>query len=256
MENFLMPLPRRPRVHLLRRCRPRLSAPPELLGEGRVFSRVGASRPGNSEFEGAPAVGELPGGLVRKVVLDKMDFAGNLVSPLVGGVHFAGAGGLEAVLRTSDALVVLEVQGAGARPSDHRCDCGGGRRGKTSCLLHRASPLQRQVPQCRCKIASLQRARSAVWPGRRRAGRHRRSGDISRCCCCGCCCRCWRRRCHRVISHRDRRRRRRCHPHRRLPGWVVLTEVLLDRPERTMSLADEGTLRAAPFNLGSGVKLL
>ena len=88
---------------------PLLSAPPELLGECFVFlSRVGASRPGNSEGEGAPVVEELPGGLVRQVVLTKIDVAGNLISPHVV-VKICGAGELEVVLGTSDARVVLEV---------------------------------------------------------------------------------------------------------------------------------------------------
>ena len=65
-----------------------------------------------------------------------------------------------------------------------------------------------------------------------------------------------RRSCHRGVSSRDRRRRRRCHPLRRLPGRVELGEVLLHRTERSMSVADEGTLRAAPLDLGSGMKLL
>ena len=42
---------------------PLLLAPFELLGEGcEFFSRVNASRPGKSEGEEAPVVGELPGG--------------------------------------------------------------------------------------------------------------------------------------------------------------------------------------------------
>ena len=89
---------------------PLLSEPPELLGLGWVvFSRVGASRPGNSGGEGAPVIGQLRGGLVRQVVLAKIDVAGTLVSPLVDSVLFGAAGGLEAVLGTSDACVVLEV---------------------------------------------------------------------------------------------------------------------------------------------------
>ena len=66
---------------------PLLSAPSELLGEGCiVLFRVGASRPGNSEGEGAPAIGEVPGGLVRRVVTVVVLVAGTLVSPLVDGV--------------------------------------------------------------------------------------------------------------------------------------------------------------------------
>ena len=73
---------------------PLLSALPELLGESCVvFSRVGDSRPGNSEGEGTPVVRELPGGLVQQVVLNKIDVAGTLVSPLVVGVKSAGPKG-------------------------------------------------------------------------------------------------------------------------------------------------------------------
>ena len=42
----------------------------------------------------------------------------------------------------------------------------------------------------------------------------------------------------------------------RLPGRVELNEVLLHRSERSMSLADERKLRAAPLDLGSGMKVL
>ena len=87
---------------------PLLSEPLE-LGECCVFfSRVCASRPGNSDGEGAPLVREIPGGLVRQVVLTKIDVAGTLVSPLVVGFRVCGAGGLEAVFGTFDARVVLE----------------------------------------------------------------------------------------------------------------------------------------------------
>ena len=151
------------------------------------------------------------------------------------------------------------IRCSGGRPSDHRGECGGGRRSKTQSSLHRARPLQRQAPRCSSVVASLlAKRRSAARPARRR----RRCGNSCYCCycccCCCCCCRCCRccRRCRRVISLYERRRRRRCHPHHRLPGRVVLTEVLLHRLERTMSLADEGTLRAALLDLGSGVEVL
>ena len=88
---------------------PLLSAPPVLLGEGCVvFSRVEASRPGKSEGEGTPVVGELPGGLVRQVVVVVV-VAGSPVSPHVDCANICGVGRLEAVLGTSDASVVLEV---------------------------------------------------------------------------------------------------------------------------------------------------
>ena len=88
---------------------PLLSAPPKLLGEGCVvFSWGGASRPGKSEGEGAPVVGELPGGLVRQVVFVVV-FAGSLFSPLVDCANICGVGKHEAVLVTSDARVVLDV---------------------------------------------------------------------------------------------------------------------------------------------------
>ena len=62
---------------------PLLSAPPVLLCEGCVvFSRVGGSRPCKSEGEGAPVVGEIPGGLVRQVDVVVV-VAVFLVSPLV-----------------------------------------------------------------------------------------------------------------------------------------------------------------------------
>ena len=87
---------------------PLLSAPPELLCEGCVvFPRGGASRHGKSEGEGDSVVGELPGGLVRQVVVVVV-FAGSLVSPLVDCANIYGVGKLEAVLCISDARVVLE----------------------------------------------------------------------------------------------------------------------------------------------------
>ena len=79
------------------------------MGEGCVvFSRVGASRPGKSEGERAPVVGELPGGLVRQIVVVVV-VAGSLVSPLIVCANICGVRRLEALLGTSDARVVLEV---------------------------------------------------------------------------------------------------------------------------------------------------
>ena len=80
-----------------------------MLGEGCVvFSRGGASRPGKSEGGGAPVVRELPGGLVRQVVVVVV-VAGSLVSPLVDCANICGVGKLEAVLGTYEARVALEV---------------------------------------------------------------------------------------------------------------------------------------------------
>ena len=154
------------------------------------------------------------------------------------------------MLYTSDARVVLKIPSDVPEVVPATIVVNGGRCSKTQSSLHRARSLQRQAPRCSSVVASLlAKRRSAARPDR-----HRRRCGVS-CCCCCCCCRC-RRRCRRVISPYEKRRHRRCHPHRRLPGRVVLIKVLLHRLERTMSLADEGTLRAAPLDLGSGVEVL
>ena len=207
-----------------------LSAPAELLGEDCiVFSRADASRSSRSRRApwGAGATGRRRCGPHCGVPrLPARQLSKNLRGRRARG----GALHLRRLRRPRSP-----IRCSGGRPSGHRGEPGGGRRSKTQSSLHRARLLQRQAPWCSSVVASLLAKRRSAT----RTGRRRRRCGVS-CCCCCCCCRC----------------RRRCYPHRRLPGRVVLTEVLLHRLERTMSLADEGTLRAAPLDLGSGVEVL
>ena len=112
---------------------PLLSALPEFLCEDCVVvSRVGVRQPGESEVQEAPAVGGLPVGLVRPVVVFVV-VVGFLVSPHVVCANICAFGMLEAVswhLRRPRRPRGSSVT-AGRRPSDHRVDCNRGRRRET-----------------------------------------------------------------------------------------------------------------------------